>query len=628
MAAREKKRKRSPVPPNRASPPPLSVEEWQTAFQDFDRDGDGEVSWAELHVMLKNKGFRLSPREIDTMFSGADTDGDQKVTFDEFKKMFGADSCPLARRFWHDAVAAAVANYERELFEPLERQRVRRAAQYRYDDRKSKWSTCTIEVQIQDRPFRSGNMRRCFAMRARTVKSNGKTTGWKRYVAKKYTRGARASDEYLPSNTEGFPECPRGRVPLSEAAEAEWMQLCVDVQMQSRVRTIADAFNRKDPPKKVGFLEGTAIGPVPGAGRGGAAAAHSNSTPGTIDGTYFVEAFIDGAYIKHNNNSGYVGMDHMSGRQQPTADRSPVAPGDPTRITSSDSPDTGASGVAGGGTSENTSSNSSASSARGMAVVGTKQMRMTPHALSYFSWHYTEGKEMLCDVQGVEDLYTDPQMHSVEGLEYGEGNLGLDGMELFLTSHVPGNPIEAKLGLPAFHLSPSEEHFALKDMDWHGPYRGTIKSTELAGEDEAGGSGRPGPAQLRRTRLGSVQQQQVHDVMIQHPPLAAERAGVQRMHAEMHCRMCLHCVFLCSTPAFPGKEYADRLIYRKETHKMHADQARLGAQHHLGFAVVLLRLLVQRLDLRRNSRRGRGAGRGAGLGLGGEAAAAAAAAAA
>ena len=36
---------------------------------------------------------------------------------------------------------------------------------------------------------------------------------------------------------------------------------------------------------------------------------------------------------------------------------------------------------------------------------------------------------------GVGDLYTDPQIHTAEGLDYGDGNMGPRGMALFFTSH-------------------------------------------------------------------------------------------------------------------------------------------------------------------------------------------------
>ena len=46
---------------------------------------------------------------------------------------------------------------------------------------------------------------------------------------------------------------------------------------------------------------------------------------------------------------------------------------------------------------------------------------------------------------GVGDLYTDPQMHTVDQREYGEANLGTKGMALFFSSHIC-NPICAAMG--------------------------------------------------------------------------------------------------------------------------------------------------------------------------------------
>ena len=48
---------------------------------------------------------------------------------------------------------------------------------------------------------------------------------------------------------------------------------------------------------------------------------------------------------------------------------------------------------------------------------------------------------------GVGDLYTDPQMHTVDQKEYGEANLGTRGMALFFSSHVCGPLCEAIGGL-------------------------------------------------------------------------------------------------------------------------------------------------------------------------------------
>jgi elongation factor 2 kinase len=36
---------------------------------------------------------------------------------------------------------------------------------------------------------------------------------------------------------------------------------------------------------------------------------------------------------------------------------------------------------------------------------------------------------------GVNDLWTDPQLHSLSGDDYGDGNLGIPGIALFFLSH-------------------------------------------------------------------------------------------------------------------------------------------------------------------------------------------------
>ncbi|GAB5357006.1 hypothetical protein AAMO2058_000336800 [Amorphochlora amoebiformis] len=38
--------------------------------------------------------------------------------------------------------------------------------------------------------------------------------------------------------------------------------------------------------------------------------------------------------------------------------------------------------------------------------------RNTPQAFSHFSWHISSGEVMVCDLQGVSDVYTDPQVSS------------------------------------------------------------------------------------------------------------------------------------------------------------------------------------------------------------------------
>jgi hypothetical protein len=50
-------------------------------------------------------------------------------------------------------------------------------------------------------------------------------------------------------------------------------------------------------------------------------------------------------------------------------------------------------------------------------------------------------------MQGVGDLWTDPQMHSHDGKGYGKGNMGRKGIHAFLQNH-RCNAICAALNLP------------------------------------------------------------------------------------------------------------------------------------------------------------------------------------
>jgi elongation factor 2 kinase len=81
-------------------------------------------------------------------------------------------------------------------------------------------------------------------------------------------------------------------------------------------------------------------------------------------------------------------------------------------------------------------------------------------AFSHFTFECSNHELIVVDIQGVGDLWTDPQIHTARGLEYGEGNLGTKGMALFFHTHVC-NDICARLGLTQFNLAASE----LKDND-------------------------------------------------------------------------------------------------------------------------------------------------------------------
>lgn len=60
------------------------------AFKAFDKNGDGQISHAELKEVMKSMGQDMSDAEIDQMIIAADTDKDGEISFVEFKKMMGS----------------------------------------------------------------------------------------------------------------------------------------------------------------------------------------------------------------------------------------------------------------------------------------------------------------------------------------------------------------------------------------------------------------------------------------------------------------------------------------------------------------------------------------------------------
>eukprot|EP01083_Nonionella_stella_P228377 809405_1 len=61
--------------------------------------------------------------------------------------------------------------------------------------------------------------------------------------------------------------------------------------------------------------------------------------------------------------------------------------------------------------------------------------RNTPSAFSHFTYEASRKKILICDLQGVGDLYTDPQMHTHDGKGCGKGNMGKRGIDKFLSAH-------------------------------------------------------------------------------------------------------------------------------------------------------------------------------------------------
>ncbi|XP_063076680.1 eukaryotic elongation factor 2 kinase [Engraulis encrasicolus] len=88
--------------------------------------------------------------------------------------------------------------------------------------------------------------------------------------------------------------------------------------------------------------------------------------------------------------------------------------------------------------------------------VRDENIRLTPQAFSHFTFERSGHQLIVVDIQGVGDLYTDPQIHTSLGTDFGDGNLGVRGMALFFHSH-QCNSICETMQLSAFDLSPAEK---------------------------------------------------------------------------------------------------------------------------------------------------------------------------
>ncbi|VDN30084.1 unnamed protein product [Gongylonema pulchrum] len=82
--------------------------------------------------------------------------------------------------------------------------------------------------------------------------------------------------------------------------------------------------------------------------------------------------------------------------------------------------------------------------------------RKTPQAFSHFTFERSGHQLIVVDIQGVGDLYTDPQIHTASGEGYGNGNLGTKGMALFFHSHLC-NDICRSMCLTEFDLAETEK---------------------------------------------------------------------------------------------------------------------------------------------------------------------------
>ncbi|XP_016351032.1 eukaryotic elongation factor 2 kinase-like isoform X3 [Sinocyclocheilus anshuiensis] len=126
--------------------------------------------------------------------------------------------------------------------------------------------------------------------------------------------------------------------------------------------------------------------------------------------------------------------------------------------------------------------------------VRDDNIRLTPQAFSHFTFERSGHQLIVVDIQGVGDLYTDPQIHTEKGTDFGDGNLGVRGMALFFHSHLC-NKICRSMGLTRFDMSPSE----IAELDCTNKLLQQSAKTVLRGCEEQCGSPR-----VRTTSLGHM----------------------------------------------------------------------------------------------------------------------------
>jgi len=255
-----------------------------------------------------------------------------------------------------------------------------------------KWTKTAGEIALEPRPFAQGAFRKAY--RARLIKTGSNDVdGSKLYVCK-----------------------------FAMDAETPKQLYLHDVEAQVYASKWAEQFNLRNPPIPVYFVEAFVVEFVERAGRPYAGC----------------ELYIKGEFQKHNNNVGAVSTE---GGQQQAGQVQGQAQGG-AQSGSSNVLDLlrDVDEVAGGSSSPSITGMGAAAAAT--MASGTEDgpslqdVIDTANAFSHFTYYASQKQILICDIQGVGGIYTDPQVHTLQSGVFGVGNLGYTGIRAFLLRHV------------------------------------------------------------------------------------------------------------------------------------------------------------------------------------------------
>eukprot|EP01133_Synstelium_polycarpum_P018014 gene18014-21499_t len=121
--------------------------------------------------------------------------------------------------------------------------------------------------------------------------------------------------------------------------------------------------------------------------------------------------------------------------------------------------------------------------------------RNTPQAFSHFTYEASAHDLIVVDIQGVDDHYTDPQIHTKDGKGFGAGNLGEKGIERFIKSH-KCNPICIQYDLPPIGVDLADSRNMTRVI------RGTMLLPDLVPDlDKPSFNNLPVPANVAQSEL-------------------------------------------------------------------------------------------------------------------------------